>query len=210
MYSVSTQSNNKLTRPGSFFFLQNPAIYQHRLLTDESATEMALGKIPNLKYLCYQLYEAVHLQDHTFTALRCVPVLSEFNSINQAEITRFLQNPTTNHVLIDNEHLKVVLIRWNSGKQSSIHGHPKGGCVFKVLKGRLLEKRYLSEQQEKLLTVNTFNTGNIAYIDDNIAWHSVENPFQAPAISLHVYTKGVNKQSLPKNQAFKMGKKVVN
>jgi predicted metal-dependent enzyme (double-stranded beta helix superfamily) len=96
----------------------------------------------------------------------------------------------TNHVLIRNKFIKVVLIHWKPGTESSLHGHPGGGCVFKVLHGQLREKRYVPAT-EKLMKVNKFQQGNTAYIDDKRAYHIVGNPFQSSAISIHAYLRPI-------------------
>jgi predicted metal-dependent enzyme (double-stranded beta helix superfamily) len=106
---------------------------------------------------------------------------------------RFTNNKETNHVLIQNEWLKVVLIHWKPGKYSSIHGHPSGGCVFKVLQGTLEEKRYTTGEDPKLLATSKYEKNSIAYIDDHMAYHAVGNPSNASAISIHVYTPGIKK-----------------
>ena len=71
-----------------------------------------------------------------------------------------------------------------------MHGHAQGGCVFKVLKGSVQEKRYTPDAEQKLLATSRFEEQAMAYIDDEMAYHAVGNPFDEPAISLHVYTPG--------------------
>lgn len=162
----------------------------YKLLTDEAATEMVRGGIPNLEQVCRDLYQTFHRQSAPYSALQFIPILKELVSVDQAEIERFLQNPRTHHVLVQNTLLKVVLIHWEPGKLSSIHGHPKGGCIFKVLQGSLEEKRYSPEESPRLMAISTFLEGSMAYIDDNMAYHAVGNPFDEAAVSLHVYTPG--------------------
>ena len=74
-----------------------------------------------------------------------------------------------------------------------IHGHPAGGCVFKVLQGTIEEKRYTSTINPELIAISKYQKGNMAYIDDQMAYHAVGNPFSTSAISLHVYTPGLKK-----------------
>jgi cysteine dioxygenase len=83
-----------------------------------------------------------------------------------------------------------LLIHWRPGDETPIHGHAEGGCVFKVLKGRVTESRYTSDARKKFLSKGTYNKGTIAYIDDRMAHHSVGNPFTESAVSIHAYTPG--------------------
>ncbi|MFY0686183.1 MAG: cysteine dioxygenase family protein [Cyclobacteriaceae bacterium] len=93
------------------------------------------------------------------------------------------------HVLIEDEFVKISLIYWEPGKLSSIHGHPSGGCVFKVLSGQLNEMRYTSSQVPVLLATSDYQTNGIGYIHDEMGYHAVGNSYVKPAYSIHVYSK---------------------
>ena len=159
-------------------------------MTATAFAEMAEGSIPDLWPVCLDLYATFYQQNAPHSALQFIPVLQKLAAIDQAEVERFLRHPETRHVLIEHDWLKVVLIHWQPGKISSIHGHPQGGCVFKVLQGSLEELRYTTDASPKLLAVSTYQAGSMAYIDDRMGYHAVGNPFHTAAISLHVYTPG--------------------
>ena len=191
---VERSSNPLYTRYGlkkpdaAFPLLKSNGRYS--LLTNEAAAEIASGGIPDLEQVCRDLYHTFHNQSAPWSAVQFIPTLQGLESVGHAEAKRFIKNPGTRHVLVQNELLKVVLIHWKPGEFTDVHAHPKGGCVFKVLKGRLQEKRYSPDESQQLLAVSTLHTGGMAYIDDNMAYHAVGNPFGASAISLHVYTPG--------------------
>lgn len=161
------------------------------ILTEASLLEMEQGTLPDLRKLVDDLYLTFFQHQRPHSALQFIPVLKAFQGLDREAEERFLQNPKTNHVLIKNELLKVVLIHWTPNKISSVHGHAEGGCLFKVLQGRLMERRYSPDTSQQLLAVSNFQAGSMAYIDDEMAYHDVGNPYNAPAISLHVYTPGI-------------------
>ena len=107
-----------------------------------------------------------------------------------AAFKRFINGQQQSYVLVQNELIKVILIRWKPGEFSKVHGHPNGGGVFKVLQGRLEEKRYAPGTTTRPLAISRFKKGSMAYIDDDIAYHAVGNPFDTTAISFHAYTAG--------------------
>ena len=109
--------------------------------------------------------------------------------IDDGSFAKFAENPETNHVLVSNEWIKIVLIHWKPGKYSEIHGHPEGGGVYKVLKGVLEEQRYSANH--KLLARCEYRKGAIGYIDDTLAYHAVGNVSDESAFSLHAYTRGI-------------------
>ena len=160
------------------------------LLTKEAASEMAWGTLPNFEQVCRDLYRTFLDDRAPYSALQFIPVLKQLNSIDPDEAQRFIKSPTISHILVQNDLMKVVLIHWKPGKLSSIHGHPEGGCVFKLLQGSLVEKRYLTKEPESQVGSTTLQQGGMAYIDDLMGYHAVGNPFETSAISLHVYTPG--------------------
>lgn len=160
------------------------------LLTDEALTAIAQGGIPDLRRLCLDLYNTFLKPAEAYSAVQFIPILKQLGAIESSEARRFIHNPATKHVLVNNPLLKVVLLHWKPGTFSNVHGHPAGGCVFKVLKGRLREKRYTPNGSQRLMSVSTLQSGAMVYIDDDMAYHAVGNPYSTSAISLHVYTAG--------------------
>lgn len=194
---MKTLSNSKLQN-NAHALKTIPGFQQSRskplpLLTKEATWEINRGSIPNLIQVCQDLNRTFLKQSPPYTALQFIPVLKKLAGIDPAETVRFLNNPKTSHILVQNALFKAVLIHWPPGKFSSIHGHAMGGCVFKVLQGSLEEKRYSTDGSQQLLAVSTFQRGSMAYIDDDMAYHAVGNPFNTSAISLHVYTPGGRK-----------------
>ncbi len=153
---------------------------------------MINGNIPNLWEACIALNRSLHTPSGQSSALQFIPVLQNLSFNNRTAIERFKRNPKTSCILVDNDFLKVVLIHWPSGKIGSIHGHPKGGGVFKILQGSVEELRYTNDPSPKLLATSTYQAGSIGYIDDRMGYHAVGNPFNTSAISLHAYTRGID------------------
>ena len=90
--------------------------------------------------------------------------------------------------LYESDQLKMLLIYWKANQTSSVHGHPGGGGLIKVLSGSLEESRYDPEIGESLIDECQIMPGNIGFIHDMFAWHKVRNPCEAPAVSLHLYS----------------------
>ena len=161
------------------------------LLTEEARTALERGDIPDLSPLCLDLYQSVMAQPEPNTVVPFIPLVKQVRVLDEADTVRYFRQDTGGLNLVLNEKLRVALIYWHPGQRIDIHGHARGGCVLKVLQGKLLEKRYSPETEPRLLAVSTYHRGAMAYIDDDMAWHAVENPYRKPAISLHVYTPGM-------------------
>ena len=158
------------------------------LLSDAAKEAISNGSIPDLRDLCHDLH-TIFRQTGWQNILMAAPILRALATPDSASLERFEANPETRHVLIDNEQMKVVLIHWVPGAVSSLHGHPKGGCLFKVLKGTVEELRCAAEGSHQLYARSNYFPGSIAYLDDHLGHHVVGNPSNSPAISVHVYLK---------------------
>ena len=169
-------------------------VNSRRLLTTEAFERMLRKEIPNVEHLCSELSQVIETMSSSATqpisALGFAPALSRFGLEDKRELDQFLQNPEAKQVLIQNGTLKLILIRWAPGESYHIHGHASGGCVFKVLYGSIVERRYTADDQKRLLAKNEYYPGNLTYIDDTMGYHDVANPGKHPAVTMHLYTPG--------------------
>lgn len=161
-----------------------------RLLSGDATDAIAWGDLPDLGPFALDLFQAVQRQQAPASALPFMPILKKIPAKHLEQIVECFGYRESNMVLVQNEWLKALIIYWEAGKSGKVHGHPKGGCVFSVLKGKLLEKRYSPEPDQSLLSENLYSKGSLAYIDDTMAYHAVENPYAEWALSIHVYTPG--------------------
>ncbi|XP_035222205.1 cysteine dioxygenase type 1-like [Stegodyphus dumicola] len=103
---------------------------------------------------------------------------------------------TRNLVDEGNGKYNLMLLAWAEGQGSSIHDHANSHCFMKVLDGSLHEIRFAwppeteeSETREmEQIGENYLKTNDVAYINDTIGLHRMENPSHtATAASLHLY-----------------------
>ena len=186
-----SSSNSSLNKQKTLKdLLANGENAQFPFFTEKAFMDMSLGRIPDFESLYHSLSEIQINEDIPLSAIQFLPALRSFNIDNAKEIKNFIKNPETNHVLVQNDLIKIVLIRWNPGDECNIHGHAERGCVFKVLEGKIVEKRFSANVEQRQLAQGTYEKDNIAYIDDIMGLHCVGNPFSEPAITLHMYTPG--------------------
>ncbi|XP_030558126.1 cysteine dioxygenase type 1 isoform X1 [Drosophila novamexicana] len=120
---------------------------------------------------------------------------------------------TRNLVDAGNGKFNLLILCWGEGHSSSVHDHADSHCFMKMLKGELREKRYRypnrptssedqqqhhQQQQHEHGEINDHElqeigdtpipVNDVAYINDNLGLHRVENPSHADtAVSLHLY-----------------------
>ena len=168
---------------------------RYPFFTEKAFLDMSVGRIPDFESLYHNLSEIPVSESVALSAIQFLPALRAFTLTDEKEIKSFINNPETNHVIVQNDLIKIVLIRWNPGDECNIHGHAERGCVFKVLQGKIVEKRFSADDEQRQLAQGTYEKDSIAYIDDLMGFHCVGNPFTEPAITLHMYTPGNYKPS---------------
>lgn len=102
---------------------------------------------------------------------------------------------TRNLVDKGNGKFNLIVLCWSEGQGSGIHDHSDSHCFMKILDGQLKETLYdwpsesNTEQPLKVVGMNYFNTNSVAYINDSVGLHRVENESHSnTAISLHLYS----------------------
>lgn len=127
-----------------------------------------------------------------------IPVYTEWSKYAHFDPHRYTRN------LVDtgNGKFNLILLCWGEGHGSGVHDHADAHCWMKVMDGVLCENLYdwpenlgMSElphesfQAMKPRVVNEYKTGEVAYINDSIGLHRVENNSHSnTAASLHLYS----------------------
>ncbi|MFC5046457.1 cysteine dioxygenase [Aquimarina hainanensis] len=89
--------------------------------------------------------------------------------------------------LIKSHYYDLLLLCWKPGQKSPIHGHPKQGCLVKIMEGNLSDEITTPNQQ---ITANTYFQNDVLYIADNVGQHRVFNISDKNVVSLHLYAPG--------------------
>ncbi|CAF3257220.1 unnamed protein product [Rotaria sp. Silwood2] len=100
---------------------------------------------------------------------------------------------TRNLVDAGNGKFNLMILCWAESQGSSIHDHTNSHCFLKCLQGTLIETRYAwpiieNEESMNILSRTQLTEGQVAYINDSIGLHRVENPSHTEGtITLHLY-----------------------
>jgi len=141
-----------------------------------------------------QLIEKINNQvqnNGIINVLELKPLIKEYTGKDWKKQFEVKNGKRENAVLLQNEQVKVVLIYWDGFQKSKKHGHPEGGGLMKLLTGNLIETRFDPKNTDQIIGKHHYSTENMAYIHDRVAFHTVENPKNEPAVSLHVYSPGI-------------------
>ncbi|HEX2617029.1 MAG TPA: cysteine dioxygenase family protein [Flavobacteriales bacterium] len=155
----------------------------------EPVSPVTTDRPNSLEEITYHLQVRAMTAPAHSTALAFLPILERTATFAPGQWAYLAQQPDGRDVLVDNAYLKVVVIRWEPGALSTLHGHPLGGGVFKVLEGVIAEARYRSTDSLVPFSEHTYRPQATSYIDDDMGLHTVGNPFPVPAVTVHAYLK---------------------
>lgn len=110
------------------------------------------------------------------------------------------RNYTRNLISTDHESYTLLLLCWNSGKESPIHDHPCDGCWMRVVTGNVQECRYVknssSSDDDSLTCVSnqvyqgTYDTVRLAYVVMILALARVEPLTPTHPVLPHYFIEG--------------------
>jgi cysteine dioxygenase len=95
--------------------------------------------------------------------------------------------------LVRNEDYEFILLCWDKGSLTPIHGHDEKDCWVFQVSGQLKESRFTEiESGFELTNEMVLNAGQITYMHDRMGYHKIENLSNQRAMSLHVYACPIN------------------
>ena len=83
-------------------------------------------------------------------------------------------------------NFEVVLITWGAKCETSIHCHPKNGCLLTVLDGTLIEERY--DEENVLYKYSKLKVKDFGYMHCDLGKHRIINKNDYNCYSLHIYS----------------------
>jgi hypothetical protein len=84
----------------------------------------------------------------------------------------------------------MYLIAWNPFCHTSVHNHPEGGCLMKILNGNIIEQRFMNA--ESFSIIDSLSKGDVSYIHDDIGLHRILNENNNTSYSLNIYSPNLD------------------
>jgi cysteine dioxygenase len=145
--------------------------------------------------LLYQAFATNEVNiDYVHTVMDNFKVnMKEFSSFIKFQPNKYTRN------LVDagNGKFNLMILCWAESQGSSIHNHMNSHCFMKCIEGSLVETQYAwpkdnddvnKEEPMHMINRTELKDGKVAYINDSIGLHRVENPSHTDtAITLHLY-----------------------
>ncbi len=110
----------------------------------------------------------------------------------------FNQDHYTRNLIARTDKFELLALCWEPGQITPIHDHGGSDGWVHALRGTIEEVRYqCSVSEDDTAQVERGDSlqatpGAMTYINDDIAWHTVANPTQERAVSLHLYAGAID------------------
>ena len=121
---------------------------------------------------------------------------SDFDLRDFFSFAYFCQNHYARNLIVKTDRFELLLLTWMPGQRTPIHDHAGSRCWVAIHSGQLCIKSYqpIVSDEAPLVAIGSATThfaGEVNYVDDGIAVHSITNNAQDPAVSLHLYAPPV-------------------
>ena len=100
----------------------------------------------------------------------------------------------TRNCIVRHDKFEFILLCWDSGVKTPIHGHDGQNCWVYQVAGTVSEKRFKQTHYGFELTNDTtLSEGRITYMHDRMGYHTLENISSSPSMTLHVYANPIDR-----------------
>lgn len=99
----------------------------------------------------------------------------------------------TRNCLARTEKYELILLCWEIGAETPIHGHGGENCWVYQVKGTVKEMRF--EQNAEVLKLTNqmvLTPGKLTYMNDKMGYHSIKNISNQRAMTLHIYASPID------------------
>eukprot|EP00010_Vexillifera_abyssalis_P006309 CAMPEP_0201546942 /NCGR_PEP_ID=MMETSP0173_2-20130828/3320_1 /ASSEMBLY_ACC=CAM_ASM_000268 /TAXON_ID=218659 /ORGANISM="Vexillifera sp., Strain DIVA3 564/2" /LENGTH=220 /DNA_ID=CAMNT_0047955787 /DNA_START=321 /DNA_END=983 /DNA_ORIENTATION=- len=109
------------------------------------------------------------------------------------------RNDTYNRITVsvsERDIFDIHVLTWNINQVSPIHDHADQGCIFRTLRGQLVEDRFKRQEDGKLdfLESQMLVPNVVGSITNEVGYHRVGNlDTEQVAVSLHIYSPAHHK-----------------
>ena len=113
---------------------------------------------------------------------------------NFEAFTTWTKECYTRNCLARTNQYELILLCWEIGAKTPIHGHGGENCWVYQVQGTVKEMRFeekkgqLEETNQMILT-----PGKLTYMNDRMGYHSIKNISNQRAMTLHIYASPIDR-----------------
>ena len=122
-------------------------------------------------------------------------ILNNFNfsDVDFEPFTSWTEKKYTRNCLYKDSQFELLLLCWQEGQETSIHGHEGEDCWVYLLEGEMQEVFYTLDSENYLIETRRHNIepNQLTFMNDWLGYHKLKNNFKGRSLSLHLYAKPI-------------------
>lgn len=118
----------------------------------------------------------------------------DFDGIDLLPFQSWSAKKYTRNCLHRDADFELILLCWEEGQETSIHGHDGEDCWVYLLNGAMEEVLYTMNDEHELCHESTHSiaTNQLTFMNDKIGYHKLKNTNPGRSMSLHLYAKPID------------------
>ncbi len=122
-------------------------------------------------------------------------VLNNFNfeTIDFKPFESWSEEKYTRNCLYRDDKFELILLCWEKGQGTAIHGHDGEDCWVYLLEGEMEEVMFSLDDLDHLKEVGSQKVipQQLTFMNDKIGFHKLKNSANGSSISLHLYAQPI-------------------
>lgn len=117
----------------------------------------------------------------------------DFSSIDFKSYENWSQKRYTRNCLYRDAKFELILICWERGQQTAVHGHNGEDCWVYLIEGKMEEVYYSFGEKHFLKKIDSkeFSKNELSFMNDTLGFHKLKNSNPGKSLSLHIYSKPI-------------------
>ncbi|WP_052467117.1 cysteine dioxygenase [Psychroserpens damuponensis] len=117
----------------------------------------------------------------------------DFGIIDFSPFENWSNKKYTRNCLYRDAQFELILLCWQQGQQTTIHGHDGEDCWVYLLQGEMQEVYFKLNDHQSLIEVGarTIKSNQVTFMNDKIGFHKLKNSCKGKSMSLHLYAKPI-------------------
>jgi len=117
----------------------------------------------------------------------------DFSAIDFKLFESWSQKKYTRNCVYRDANFELILLCWEQGQETSIHGHDGEDCWVYLLEGEMEEVFFTIDNDNDLRKERSqiISPNQMTFMNDKIGFHKLRNSSHGKSISLHLYAEPI-------------------
>lgn len=119
----------------------------------------------------------------------------DFDSVDFEPFQSWSSQKYTRNCLYRDANFELILLCWEKGQETAVHGHNGEDCWVYLLDGEMEEVLFALDDLDQLSYESSQKiiSHQLTFMNDKIGFHKLKNTNQGRSISLHLYAKPIER-----------------